>query len=89
MRYRNMKTGEERDFINGMKIDSLWKPVQVIRARRATITVTEVHPEDFKTNDKTIMGDEKPVEIESGEEAPIVKAVNEARAKEKAEEESI
>lgn len=84
-----MKTGEERDFIEGMKIDSLWKPIRVIRTRRATVTVTEVHPEDFKSNDKTIMGDEKPVEVQSGEQAPIVKAVNEALAKEAAKEESI
>ncbi len=91
MKYRNMKTGQEREFIQGMKFDSyLWKPIQRIRTgSRATVTVTEVHPEDFKSHDKTIMGEEKPAEIESKQPAPIVKAVQKARAKEASKEESL
>ena len=84
MRYRNMKTGDERDFIEGMKIDPLWKPVQTIRTGgRSTVQITEIHPEDVKADmPKTIMGDDKTPEKKSRRKAPIVKAVNAARRKE-------
>lgn len=52
MRYRNMKTGQERDFVPGMKINSLWKPIQNIsrfaRDKKATVSLVEVHPEDIR-----------------------------------------
>lgn len=84
MRYRNMKTGDERDFIQGMKIDPLWKPVHVMRSSgRSTVTVTEIHPEDMKEDmKKTVTGLDKVPEKKSRRKAPIVKAVNAARRKE-------
>lgn len=84
MRYRNMKTGEERDFIQGMIIDDLWKPIQTLRTGgRSTVTITEIHPEDVKADlPKTIMGEDKAPEKKSRRKAEIVKAVGAARRKE-------
>lgn len=84
MKYRNMKTGEERDFIQGMKIDDLWKPVlRFHTGGRSTVTVTEIHPEDFKADQtQTVMGEEKAPEKKSRRKASIVKAVEAAKRKE-------
>lgn len=84
MRYRNMKTGEERDFIQGMKFDDLWKPVRTLHTGgRSTVTITEIHPEDLKDDmSKTIMGEDKAPEKPSRRKASIVKAVSAARRKE-------
>lgn len=84
MRYRNMKTGEERDFIQGMKIDDLWKPIQRLRTGgRSTVLITEIHPEDVKADlPKTIMGEDKAPEKKSRRKSNIKKAVDSARRKE-------
>ena len=84
MRYRNMKTGEERDFVQGMKFDDLWKPVRTLHTGgRSTVTITEIHPEDVKDDSvKTIMGEDKAPEKPSRKKAPIVKAVQAAKRKE-------
>lgn len=83
MRYRNMKTGEERDFIQGMKINSLWKPVQVLHtAGRSTVTVTEIHPEDMKEDmKKTVTGLDKVPEMPSRKKSSMAKAVSKANKK--------
>lgn len=52
MKYRNMKTGQERDFVQGMKIDPLWRPVNVFSQGPATVSIVEVHPEDIDRIDK-------------------------------------
>jgi hypothetical protein len=87
MRYRNMKTGDERDFIQGMIIDDLWKPVQTLHTGgRSTVTITEIHPEDVKADlPKTIMGDDKAPEQKTRRKSSLKKAVDAARRKEKAE----
>jgi hypothetical protein len=84
MRYRNMKTGDERDFIQGMKIDPLWKPIQTFHTGgRSTVTITEIHPDDIKADlPKTIMGEDKAPEKKSRRKASIVKAVQAAKRKE-------
>lgn len=84
MRYRNMKTGDERDFIEGMKIDPLWKPVRTILfGGRSTLHITEIHPEDVKADlPKTIMGEDKAPEKKSRKKTTIQKAVDAARRKE-------
>lgn len=84
MRYRNMKTGDERDFIQGMKFDDLWKPVQTLRTGgRSTVTITEIHPEDVKADlPKTIMGEDKAPEKPSRRKSTLKKAVDAARRKE-------
>jgi len=83
MRYRNMKTGDERDFIEGMKINSLWKPVRTLHTGgRSTVTITEIHPEDLKEDmAKTIMGDDKLPEAPSKRKSELAKAVGKANKK--------
>lgn len=91
MRYRNMKTGDERDFPKGIKFDeSMWKPIRPVHVGgRATMTITEIHPEDVKPDmQKTIMGEDKAPEKKSRRKASIVKAVNAARRKEKRAQEA-
>lgn len=87
MRYRNMKTGDERDFVQGMKFDDLWKPVHKLHTGgRSTVTVTEIHPEDMQADmNKTIMGEDKAPEKKSRRKASIVKSVEAAKRKEAAE----
>ena len=88
-----MKTTEERDFIPGMKINSLWKPVQTLRTGgRSTVTITEIHPEDLKPDmPKTVMGEEKSAEVASTKKSELAKAVEKANKKlaKQREEESI
>lgn len=83
MRYRNMKTGDERDFVQGMKFDDLWKPVRKMHSEgRSTVTITEIHPEDIKKDmDKTIMGDDKAPEQKSRKKSAMAKAVSKANKK--------
>lgn len=83
MRYRNMKTGEERDFIEGMKINDLWKPVQTLHTGgRSTVKITEIHPEDLKPDmSKTILGEDKSPEKPSRRKSAMAKAVGAANRK--------
>lgn len=94
MRYRNMKTGDEREFIQGTKFSSLWKPIQVLKTgNRSTTIVTEIHPEDLAPDmAKTIMGEDKLPEIPSRRKSSMAKAVtaaNKKLAKRVKDEESI
>lgn len=93
MRYRNMKSGIEREFPKGIKFDeSMWKPVQRFRAGgRATVQITEIHPEDVKPDmEKSIMGEDKAPEKKSRRKSSLKKAVDAARRKEaKAQEAEI
>ena len=66
MRYRNMKTGEERDFVQGMKINNLWQPIRTMKSGKGTMSVTEIHPEDIKRiDDKKADADESSTKTKS------------------------
>lgn len=78
MKYRNMKSGEVREFPQGIKFDaSMWKPIQVLRSTgRSTLMVAEIHPEDMKPdNNKTIMGEDKTAEKKSRKKSSMAKAI--------------
>ena len=83
MRYRNMKTGDVREFVQGMIFDDLWKPIQTFHTGgRSTVAITEIHPEDMKADlEKTVLGEDKAPEKKSRSKSAMAKAVAKANKK--------
>lgn len=50
MIYRNKVTGEEREFVPGIRFHSNWVPVIRRKTEHGTITLSEVNPEEIYTN---------------------------------------
>jgi hypothetical protein len=77
MLYRHIKSGETREFVQGMKIDPLWRPIAAQRIAKGTMSVVEVHPEDVRRIDES-------TEEDSGSDSALstgVAAENKLRGK--------
>lgn len=49
MLYQHKKTGEKREFVQGMKIADEWSPVHSMQAGPGTLTISEIDPKSIST----------------------------------------
>ena len=49
MLYQHKKTGEKREFVQGMKIDEAWSPVHTMKTEKGVLSISEVDPKSISS----------------------------------------
>lgn len=50
MLYQHKKTGETREFVQGMKIADEWSPLHTVKTETGTLSISEVDPKSVYTH---------------------------------------
>lgn len=49
MLYQHKKTGETREFVQGMNIDDAWSPVHTVKTEHGVMSISEVDSKSIST----------------------------------------